>query len=440
MLKRTPKTLLAITLVALALRLVFAGAVLGLNAPFRGDESDYHAIAANLAAGEGHVKHVGIPTAARPPLYSIALAGVYAIFGPSVPAARIFQVLLGALLVPLTYLLARRIFSQAVALIAAGVVALNPFLIFISAYLMTENLYTAILLLAMIVLTDALRLGFARGGQLVLAGLLAGAATLTRPHGLLFAAFTAAAVLVLGRGRPARRVLGAALFLLTLAAVLGPWVLRNEIRMGRPILLTTHGGITFYESNNRLILEEPAFRGAIVVPRTGVPDYDRRLAGKDELAFDREARRMGWEFVRENPGAMPKLFAWKFLRFWRFRSDIGFSGVKSGFWWDKESTLGALASRLDVGFVYNAVIIPLFVMGLILTLARRTGACFLHMNLLVHTIMALLFYGSLRARIPIEPVLAVYAAAGVIWLAGKVRPGKNTAPLGREAASADTAS
>jgi 4-amino-4-deoxy-L-arabinose transferase-like glycosyltransferase len=418
MLNRIPKVLCALVLAALIVRLVFAGAVLGLHAPFRGDESDYHAIASNLAAGHGFVKHIGIPTAARPPFYPLALAAVYKVFGADVVVGRLFQVLLGTLIVPLTYLLARRIFSRGVALLAAAISAFNPFLIFISGYLLTENLYTVLLLLAMILLTDAARSGFASGGRLVGAALLLGTATLTRPHALLFGLLAVLPILFRG-GRLGNRVAGAALVLVTIAAVMAPWVIRNDLRLGSPILTTTHGGMTFYESNNQLILDEPAFRGAVVVPKSAVPGYDR-LEGLGEVEFDREARRMGVEFVTGHPGVMPKILAWKFLRYWRFKSDVGLSGIKSGFWWDKEKSLGALASTLDVGFIYNIVVIPSFLLGLLLTLRRWREMIFLHANILVHTVMALMFYGSLRARIPIEPVLAIWAAVALAWLLGRI--------------------
>jgi hypothetical protein len=39
----------------------------------------------------------------------------------------------------------------------------------------------------------------------------------------------------------------------------------------------------------------------------------------------------------------------------------------------------------------------------------------------VHLAVALVFYGSLRARLPIEPVIAMFASAGLVRLAALVR-------------------
>jgi hypothetical protein len=105
------------------------------------------------------------------------------------------------------------------------------------------------------------------------------------------------------------------------------------------------------------------------------------------------------------------LLAWrKFLRFWRFQSDVGLSGVKSGWWWNKESGLGKIASTLDVGFVYSVFVIPLFVLGFVANLKDRRRFVFLAGLIIIHTLVSLVFHGSLRMRIPIEPVMAIFAA------------------------------
>jgi hypothetical protein len=111
------------------------------------------------------------------------------------------------------------------------------------------------------------------------------------------------------------------------------------------------------------------------------------------------------------------LLAWrKFVRFWRFRSEMGMSGIKSGWWFDKDSRLGKLAISLDVGLVYSAVVIPLFLIGWFASLRNRRRLVCLVGLVVIHTLVALAFYGSLRMRIPIEPVIAMFAA-DVCWRA-----------------------
>jgi hypothetical protein len=88
--------------------------------------------------------------------------------------------------------------------------------------------------------------------------------------------------------------------------------------------------------------------------------------------------------------------------------------------------MGKLATVMDVGFVYAIVAFPLFLAGLVLTFYRWRELLFLYGVIVVHTAVALVFHGSIRGRIPVEPVIAMFAGAAVIRLyrrvAAKSRP------------------
>ena len=62
---------------------------------------------------------------------------------PSVRAARVVGSLVDISTALAAYLIARRLGRQRWALVAAGLVAFNPFLIYFSALLLTETLFTA---------------------------------------------------------------------------------------------------------------------------------------------------------------------------------------------------------------------------------------------------------------------------------------------------------
>jgi hypothetical protein len=98
------------------------------------------------------------------------------------------------------------------------------------------------------------------------------------------------------------------------------------------------------------------------------------------------------------------------------------SGVKSGWWWSKDSFLGRLATVFDVGFVYAIVVFPLFLAGIALTIYRWRELLFLYGVVVVHTAVALIFHGSIRGRIPVEPVIALFAGAAVMRLYRRFAP------------------
>jgi mannosyltransferase len=68
----------------------------------------------------------------NPPLYHLSLAVWMRAFGSGEAAVRVFSALLAALYLPALYLLGKRLFSSRVALIAAVLAALNPFLVWYS--------------------------------------------------------------------------------------------------------------------------------------------------------------------------------------------------------------------------------------------------------------------------------------------------------------------
>jgi len=403
---------------ALAARLVFLAFVVGLDRAPAGDEVDYHYIASNLSHGGGFRLENGQLTARRPPLYPVVLSGLYRVGGDVPAAARLFQVFLGVCLVPLVFFATRRFFTLGAAWIASCLVALNPFLIFAGAYLLTENLYILLLLAGVLVAAKGMP-GPGSWRSAVIGGVILGLADLCRPTASLVALWIALAVFLFGGGPIRRRLRRGVLLLAAVFLTLVPWAARNQAAFGKWIFSTTHGGITFYQGNTAAVLQYPQYYGGSA-PLYMLPGYDD-LKSKPEIENDEAARALGVEFLRDNKGRIPLLVWRKFARFWRIRSDVGLSGVKSGWWWNKDSPLARIASSLDVGMVYSIVVIPLFVVGLVAGRKSRGRMIFFGGLVVVHTFVALVFYGSLRLRIPIEPVIAMFAADAAWRLVTRLR-------------------
>ena len=83
----------------------------------------------------------------RPSAYICFLTGIFWIFGKSLFAAKAAQVLLSTFSVVLLYGIARRIFSEKVALTAAGIFAFYPNLVAFTHYLWRETFFIFLVLL-----------------------------------------------------------------------------------------------------------------------------------------------------------------------------------------------------------------------------------------------------------------------------------------------------
>ena len=116
-----------------------------------------------------------------------------------------------------------------------------------------------------------------------------------------------AVLLVLVETWPARlKVFGA--LVAAVAVVLSPWVARNQVQFGRPIVTTTHGGYTLLLGNNPAFYEylRSGEWGSVWDAKELGPEWaaDVRRAGPaDELQADRRAYREAWTNIRREPGS-----------------------------------------------------------------------------------------------------------------------------------------
>ena len=319
--------LLALALLPrLALALIFLRDPIGLDDMFQ-----YDMLARSLASGNGYrwyprqdvermrpyletifgielpVEQVpvdGYLTVHRAPGYPLLLSALYAVIGfdNRIAAARLFQVLLGASLAPLTALLARQLRLAAPAARGAGVIiAAYPILWMYPLGLASENLFILLLLAGVILSLRAIE--NRRLGAAILAGLLLGGATLTR--GVL-AAFLPLAALVFFRRAGLRNALG--LLLAALVVVL-PWMVRNSLILGRPAFVENSLGY------NLFIGYHPQgdggfFSGAAVIPLRMLDDGEReRWSMEQALGFIRSdpagaagrvVRRLGFLWGQED--------------------------------------------------------------------------------------------------------------------------------------------
>lgn len=266
------------------------------------DRDGYRGIARRLIAGDGYSSAAGEPTAYRPPLYPLLLAGL--LWGGDAAIA-VAQVLLGVGTVWGTYRLGRRLVPERAALAAAGLVAVDPLLLRYTPQLMTETLFAFLCTFLLDRITSHPPVSGRRtegggqrtedGGQraedgrrignpqspipnqnpsprhrvipsanrtirnAAVTGALFGLCALCRPTiwawGIPVASVGLCWILRnRGRADGVRRAWGTAVVAALL--VVSPWVVRNAVVFGRPIVMTTHGGYTLLLGNNPVFYRE----------------------------------------------------------------------------------------------------------------------------------------------------------------------------------------
>ena len=251
----------AVLALAFALR---AGVLCKLGDSLAEDRDNYWRIAQHVAAGDGFVDPNTLqPTAYRPPLYPLMLAGLLSCGGGTL-AVGIVQLMLGVATVALTVLCAHNLKLGRASLVAGLFVGCDPLLLYQTSLVMTE---TTAAFLAVLLLWLGLQRRTPKSNFCL--GIVFGLACLCRPTFWAFGGLSAA-LWGFRLVRPPRWRFGlvwdasrwaAGSIVAGLLIVVSPWMIRNADVMGRPIITTTHGGYTLLLAHNpaytREVIEQP---------------------------------------------------------------------------------------------------------------------------------------------------------------------------------------
>jgi tetratricopeptide (TPR) repeat protein len=322
------------------------------------------------------------------------------------------------------YAIARRVFTDRVALYAGSAAAVYPVFYFFEAQLQKPSL-AVFLILAMVYLL--LRYTEEHQRRLLLgAGVAAGFSAVAQGHAYFFIPLAALWLAHAGPGKSVLvRLRDVALFLGVTAVCILPVTFRNYI-VGREFVLTTYqAGTNFYIGNNEKAT------GIYIPLREGreLPPYEELDAV--ELAEQGAGRKLkasevssywfgeSWKFIRQQPGKYAALLGKKTLLF------ISAAEVPDVVDYDfiKEHSF-----LLRIPFFHFGLLIPLAVVGMIVTArSRKQGTILLYYCMAASFVSVVLFYVFSRYRLQSVPFVILFAAAGAAWLidaarARRIRP------------------
>jgi 4-amino-4-deoxy-L-arabinose transferase-like glycosyltransferase len=383
---RQPLLIAILLTLALLIRVGWVSAQRGEPDDRLGDQFEYLQVGRNLLTAHELKLHDARfdqdVYAYRTPGYPAFIA----LSGGNVRVIRLAQAILDTSTVLAIYLLARRYLTAWPSLAAAGLVAVNPFLIYFTALVLSETLFIAMLAWGMVLLTG--RRFAPRSGLLLLS-----LTVLVRPSALGLVPLLAIGAAWTGGWKAILRDVAVATALLLL--VLFPWAYRNahhpQVRAW--IWTTTNSGITAFDGFHDGATGASDQQGF-------VQELLPLLSRMDEVERNAYLSQRAHEWMTHHPGQSLYLGLRKIARTW---SPIPLS-----------TEYGGNRLYVAIGLLYTLPFDLLVLFGLWKSQIARPAKVFLLLPAIYFTGIHALSVGSLRYRIPVEPPMAVIAGSALI--------------------------
>ncbi|MCA9252559.1 MAG: glycosyltransferase family 39 protein [Phycisphaerales bacterium] len=403
--------LIAVTLVALVIRLIYNHQL--QSSPF----FDHPSIDAKLhvdwatAIAEGRNLFEGVYP--RAPLYPWLLGILYSIVGVDFVIPRVLAAIMGAGSCGLLYAIAHRYFGRCVAVLAGLVAATYWVSVFFDGELLVEPLTVFLNLLGLWLLVRIERPGLA---SWTLAGVCFGLSALNRPNVLLVVPVLACwPIVTYGLKQWREWWLRVLAFGAACVIVILPVTVRNYVKGGEAVLIASNGGFNFYIGNN------PQSDGMMAVLPGVRPDWwggmqdaasiaqanmGRKLSAGEVSSF---YYRAALRFMRDQPRQAFRLMMHKLRYFW---NDVEVPNPHNLYFFADKYT--PIVRFLPVSF---GLLVPFAFVGVLLSGRRRLVGQFpLWGYGLAYMVGIVAFFVTSRFRLPIVPIVILYASFGLVEL------------------------
>jgi 4-amino-4-deoxy-L-arabinose transferase-like glycosyltransferase len=347
------------------------------------DASQYNEIAHSITDGKGYALKSGDPTAIRPPLYPLFLAGIYTVLGYSIRSVQVIQCCLLSVVCIIIYYLGCAIFDARTGHIASIAAAIHPMLMYPSYDLWSEALLIFLFALTILLILKSTESRY----YAIFAGMLLALSVLTKPTVLFALPFFLFFIFLKDATR--KRFASMSIFLVAFLLIFVPWTTRNYLEFRSFIPISSGGGIAFFDSH---ILPARGLGFSAPLPKA-------LESIKSEAARDHFLKQYTLEYIVNHP---QKIVSQTVLKVAMFCYPL------DGYWYP-----------FSFGSRYNIFWGTTFLFSLsgILYGNRKDP----NVQLLLWTILSFLiavsvFQGIPRYRLAIEPVFILFAAAGLIYL------------------------
>lgn len=389
-------------LIGLAVRLAAVFFFIGDRFVWPDEAADYYSQAMKMYAGEGWGDKTKIT-----PVFPFLMSGLFFFSKASILTTRILLSLLNTGLILAVYSLAKSIFNPKAAVSAAFIFAVYPIAVYSAGLMVPEAFFSLLICVGLICFLK----GEENPRYFYAAALFFGLAEMTISITLPFFVLSAALLFFFSRQADGffKKTSRVTVYILLFSLFSVLWGARNQAVLGEFIVVKNNFGEVLYLHNNPYASGFSRKSNYEHFEKHIVPALQPELEGKHIREQDKIFLAKAIEFIRANKMRFLALCGERFLNLWRFYPDsISQNEFVSGSY-----------KYLSV-FTFAPVLI-LFMTGLLLGLKGWRGQLPLYAFILSLTLIFCITRTSLRARLPLEPLIVIYAAAGLEYLVTRTR-------------------
>lgn len=375
------------------------------------DQTSYDRWAMRIAGGDWLGKEIFY----QDPLYPYFLGAVYSVIGRDLFWVRMVQGVIGAISCALIFLLGNSLFSRKAGLLAGIFAAVYKPFIYFDALLLKPVLgvFLICLFLVLLILARPRRSFF----LWIAAGFVLGLLALVRANALALAAGVLVWLFLVGRDRETLgyKCVASAGFLAGLLLVILTVCSRNYIVGKDFVLLTSQAGQNFYIGNNPSNTDGRYHPPDFIRPNPRYEQEDFRVraeiaTGKTLTPSEISSFWFGraFHFIESEPAAWLKLTAKKFWRFWNWYEVPD----NQNYYFFRRYSLIQRMPLPDYRWVAAFAL-----SGMVLLLPQWRKLFLLYMTVALYSGTVIAFYIFARYRVPLVPVLLLFAACAVCELA-----------------------
>lgn len=364
-------------------------------------------IAKSIVLGKGFGNPLGVvdtgPTAWLCPVYPYIMAGFFSVDGIHTARSRLMLLALNCIFVGLTvfpiYAIAKHTFGRSTAIWASWIWVVLPSAWQIPIRLTWDSSLNALSFAILFWATLAVRgrrtlLPWAGYGALWALSVLINASIVS------LAPFFFAWLLweTHKQSRPWLRPLLTAILIFILGV--SPWTLRNYLVFGKFVPLRSNFGLVLWMANHSESVGFDSFSSPY-----GNAEQAAIYRRVGEVQYMKTKKLEAYAFMKSHPGRTLANATRNFWIFWFGVTDRDMNPWYGG------------SQYMSIDFIANAMVILLGLIGVLQALRSRNPAVFLYLAVLIF--FPPLYYltrPALRFRLAIEPVLAVLAAYGAVYI------------------------